>query len=53
MGHIKAARWTYYTGNFENRHLSNATGRIRDESLINLGGRDIYNSNFCLIELLA
>jgi hypothetical protein len=38
MGHIKAARWTYYTGNFE-KHLSNATGRIRDESLINLGGR--------------
>jgi hypothetical protein len=34
MGHIKVARWTYYTG-----HLSNATGRIRDESLMNLGGR--------------
>jgi hypothetical protein len=40
MGHIKAARWTYYTGILKNRHLSNATGRIRDESLINLGGRD-------------
>jgi hypothetical protein len=53
MGHIKVARWTYYTGNFidntvnlcclwgifKNRHLSNATGRIRDESLINQGGR--------------
>jgi hypothetical protein len=43
MDHIKAARWTYYTGNlwgiFKNRHLSNATGRIRDESLINQGGR--------------
>jgi hypothetical protein len=43
MDHIKAARWTYYTGNlwgiFKNRHLSNATGRIRDESLMNLGGR--------------
>jgi hypothetical protein len=53
MGHIKVARWTYYTGNFidntdvlcclwgifKNRHLSNATGRIRDESLMNLGGR--------------
>jgi hypothetical protein len=44
MGNIKVARWTYYTGNlwgiFKNRHLSNATGRIRDESLINQGGRD-------------
>jgi hypothetical protein len=56
MGHIKVARWTYYTGNFidntvnlgllcclwgifKNRHLSNATSRIRDESLINQGGR--------------
>jgi hypothetical protein len=54
MDHIKVARWTYYTGNFidkinsilfslwgifKNRHLSNATGRIRDESLMNLGGR--------------
>jgi hypothetical protein len=42
MDHIKVARWTYYTGNFmgifKNRHLSNATGRIRDESLMNLGG---------------
>jgi hypothetical protein len=27
-------------GIFKNRHLSNATGRIRDESLMNLGGRD-------------
>jgi hypothetical protein len=27
-------------GILKNRHLSNATGRIRDESLINLGGRD-------------
>jgi hypothetical protein len=26
-------------GIFKNRHLSNATGRIRDESLINQGGR--------------
>jgi hypothetical protein len=26
-------------GIFKNRHLSNATGRIRDESLMNLGGR--------------
>jgi hypothetical protein len=56
MGHIKVARWTYYTGNFidntvnlcclwgifKNRHLSNATGRIRDESLINQGGREKY-----------
>jgi hypothetical protein len=53
MGHIKAARWTYYTGNFclwgilKNRHLSNATGRIRDESLMNLGGRD-YMGLKCL-----
>jgi hypothetical protein len=29
-------------GIFKNRHLSNATGRIRDESLMNLGGREIY-----------
>jgi hypothetical protein len=45
MDHIKVARWTYYTGNlwgiFKNRHLSNATGRIRDESLMNLGGRGL------------
>jgi hypothetical protein len=27
-------------GIFKNRHKSNATGRIRDESLINQGGRD-------------
>jgi hypothetical protein len=27
---------------FKNRHLSNATGRIRDESLMNLGGRVLY-----------
>jgi hypothetical protein len=26
-------------GIFKNRHLSNATGRIRDESLMNLEGR--------------
>jgi hypothetical protein len=26
-------------GIFKNRHLSNAIGRIRDESLMNLGGR--------------
>jgi hypothetical protein len=42
MGHIKVARWKYNTGNlwgiFKNRHLSNAIGRIRDESLMNLGG---------------
>jgi hypothetical protein len=47
MDHIKAARWTYYTGNlwgiFKNRHLSNATGRLRDESLMNLGGR-VFNN---------
>jgi hypothetical protein len=45
MGHIKVARWTYYTGNFIHgnfqKHLSNATGRIRDESLMNLGGRGL------------
>jgi hypothetical protein len=29
----------YLWGIFKNRHLSNATGRIRDESLMNLGGR--------------
>jgi hypothetical protein len=32
-------------GIFKNRHLSNATvatGRIRDESLMNLGGRGLY-----------
>jgi hypothetical protein len=28
-------------GIFKNRHLSNATGRIRDESLINQGGRGL------------
>jgi hypothetical protein len=44
MGHSKVARWTYiygefHRGIFKNRHLSNATGRIRDESLINQGGR--------------
>jgi hypothetical protein len=35
-------------GIFKNRHLSNATGRIRDESLMNLGGRAavLYNSHF-------
>jgi hypothetical protein len=31
----------YLWGIFKNRHLSNATGRIRDESLMNLGGRDL------------
>jgi hypothetical protein len=31
-------------GIFKNRHLSNATGRIRDESLMNLGGRGVYFS---------
>jgi hypothetical protein len=30
-------------GIFKNRHLSNATGRIRDESLINQGGRAYTN----------
>jgi hypothetical protein len=30
----------FHRGIFKNRHLSNATGRIRDESLINQGGRD-------------
>jgi hypothetical protein len=29
----------FHRGIFKNRHLSNATGRIRDESLINQGGR--------------
>jgi hypothetical protein len=40
MDHIKVARWTI-RGIFKNiyRHLSNATGRIRDESLMDLGGR--------------
>jgi hypothetical protein len=32
-------------GIFKNRHLSNATGRIRDESLINQGGRGKNTNN--------
>jgi hypothetical protein len=40
-------------GIFKNRHLSNATGRIRDESLINQGGREISElSLFSLFVLL-
>jgi hypothetical protein len=31
----------FMRGIFKNRHLLNAAGRIRDESLMNLGGRGI------------
>jgi hypothetical protein len=36
-------------GIFKNRHLLNATGRIRDESLINQGGRGLQIFHFCCI----
>jgi hypothetical protein len=35
-------------GIFKNRHLSNATGRIRDEFLINQGGRAIRKLLMCV-----
>jgi hypothetical protein len=35
-------------GILKNRHLSNATGRIRDESLINLGGRGLIRNKLAI-----
>jgi hypothetical protein len=38
-------------GIFKNRHLSNATGRIRDESVMNLGGRELFYPSYITVTL--